>query len=66
MSNPTSYNIQISEEQRLALLALIAPLNLNNETDPNEEHPLHYWKEMLEGLPKDEMEDPKVTHGFCL
>lgn len=72
MTIPTSYNLQISEEQREALLRVLdnAPENfdapLNDPTKGPFEHPLMYWREMLRELPEVEAQSPGITHGFCL
>lgn len=60
---PVTYDINISEPHRLALLELIrnAPATVNGS-----DAPLAYWIEMLTSLPEDESNTPGCTHGFCL
>ena len=65
-----SYLIAISEDQRVALLELIAKHGQpwTEETPANSgepDGPLVYWEGMLEGLPNDEAMSPGVIHGFC-
>lgn len=55
---PNGYKIQISEEQRVALLALLRTETASGYLA------LAYWEGMLEALPYDEMEDPGTTHCF--
>lgn len=58
------YLIQISEEQRVALLEILkaAPLSMTGVQDA----PLEFWVEMLDALPRSEAEEPKIVHGFNL
>ncbi len=68
MAKPTSYNIMISEEQRVALLVLLkaSERGLNEETQiTGEPEPLVYWVSMLEDL-DNESHEPDLLHGFCL
>lgn len=55
------YRLLISEEQRVALLAVIKAAGADRP-----DAPLEYWEGMLEELPKVEDEDPGTLHGFCL
>ena len=64
-NKPTSYDIAISEEQRVALHKILVDAGLTGHTFASE-HPLAYWVEMLADLPKNERENPNVLHGFCL
>jgi hypothetical protein len=59
------YVIMINEEQRQALLTLC------KRECPDDDHPLCFWVEMLEGLPIDETgecsaDGAPMIHGFCL
>ena len=58
------YTLIISEEQRLALLALLKGAEVGGNGD--DEAPLVYWQGMLEELPEMEAATPGVHHGFCL
>lgn len=58
----TAYKVQINEEQRQALLALLtANPELVVPTGP-----LAYWVSMLTRLRDQERESPGCLHGFCL
>jgi len=61
---PTSYEIMINEEQRQALLILVK--REFPDSIPDDGHPLAWWVAMLEELPAEELDNPGVTHGFCL
>jgi hypothetical protein len=58
---PTSFEIIISEEQRVALIAALKTAGVGGDSGP-----LEFWLEMLDGLPADELESPGASHGFCL
>ena len=58
---PTSYTIIISEEQRVALLALIKATKADAP-----DQPLEYWDAMLTELPSVELAHPGCHNGFCL
>lgn len=72
MSIPTTYTILISEEQREALLRVLKASGedfdspVNDPTKGPFEHPLMFWKEMLQELPETEAQHPGISHGFCL
>ena len=55
-----AYTIQISEDQREALLKLI-----NEHGNTHYTAPLAYWDLMLEELPKVD-DTHNTVHGFCL
>lgn len=57
-----AFTIMISDEQRLALLALIDSAPAVSALDA----PLEYWPAMLAELPAVEADHPGCLHGFCL
>lgn len=67
---PTTYDLNISEEQRVALIDALKAANVGGTDD----HALQYWVAMLEDLPNVEQKyvDPEtgktrnITNGFCL
>lgn len=61
---PLSFNLCIDEPQRLALLGILA--GAKPDEFLGDGGALEYWVEMLEGLPKEEDEQPGTVHGFCL
>jgi hypothetical protein len=56
-----AFSILISDEQRLALIDVLAAVPSEGPGAP-----LEYWTSMLRDLPKVEAESPGVLHGFCL
>lgn len=59
-----AYQIMINEEQRLALIEILANLPTNHYETAGA--PLEFWTAMLEELPEIEAKHPGVLHGFCL
>lgn len=59
-----TYSVMISDEQRVALLKLLADAGLGGNND--HDSPLAYWVAMLTELPEMEKENPRVLHGLCL
>jgi hypothetical protein len=57
-----AYTIQISEEQRVALLQVLEEGHPLCAVDA----PLDFWPDMLRKLPEAEAESPGCFHGFCL
>jgi hypothetical protein len=57
------FTVIFSDEQRVALLAVLSAAHQGGVSDPG---PLQYWQAMLEALPADEAENPGIHHGFCL
>lgn len=55
-----AFTVMFSEEQRVALLALMRAAH------PSMDDALEYWVEMLEELPENEAANPGILHGFCL
>ena len=56
------YLIEISEQQRTALLTLLRERAPDIE---HEEHPLNLWIGMLEDMPTNQEADPDIVHSFC-
>jgi hypothetical protein len=55
----------LSEDQRLALLALFVDAWSDWLDDNDADNVLAYWQDMLEGLPAEEALDPGRQHDFC-
>lgn len=69
---PGCYNIDINEEQRQFLLEAVKIAYREkgiafdkNNTEPEFSDSITLLDQMLEGLPKEEAENPGITHGFC-
>jgi len=65
---PTSYNIQINEEQRKLILGSLRFHRENSHhpflSEVREERDL--LADMFADLPTVESEEPRLLHGFCL
>lgn len=55
-----TFLLEISEEQRVALLALVR--SSGSDADGST---LEHWVGMLEELPAVEAASPGILHGFC-